>query len=228
MWAQLIPEAYDVEGRPTSAVSRKQRHLFEPNFPVGRYMSQPLRRQYTSIRDVQRFLRGCKYISDRKQFGRDDFWQLPERFEETRKGDCDDFSMWTWRQLVGMGHQARYVVGRAGKYGGGHAWITFKRDGNWFLLEPLEASQPRLARLSTLRYEPEGSIEWRNGKPQYFVHETPKTWVALWRLPILAAGWVINQLVSFLYDSLVLVSWPFRMIARVVSWIRRRRVRRFG
>jgi hypothetical protein len=38
----------------------------------------------------------------------------PEDFEKSRKGDCDDFAMYAWRQLLKMGYNARFVGGRIG------------------------------------------------------------------------------------------------------------------
>jgi hypothetical protein len=50
--------------------------------------------------DVRNFLVGCTYVSDTELFGKRDYWQPPEDFEKRRKGDCEDFALWTWRQLL--------------------------------------------------------------------------------------------------------------------------------
>jgi len=86
------------------------------------------------IDEVRAFLSTCRYVSDREQFGVEDHWAAPEQFEQTRRGDCDDFALWTWRQLLGPGYNARFVVGRAGKYRGGHAWVTFELGDKTFLV----------------------------------------------------------------------------------------------
>src|SRR5207253_10963857 len=53
------------------------------------------------------------------------------------------------------------VTGTAGRYGEGHAWVTFEKEGKTFLLEPLARHLGLvLPRLSTLRYRPEFSVAW--------------------------------------------------------------------
>jgi len=52
---------------------------------MGRYVSQPLRVECKSIRDIRQFLAGCKYISDKELFDKADYWQPPEQFEHGKK-----------------------------------------------------------------------------------------------------------------------------------------------
>ena len=144
---------------------------FRPNFPPGRFVSQPLKHWCSDLDEMRRFLANCTYISDEKQFGTMDYWQPPEQFEESRKGDCEDFALWCWRQLAHMNYPARFVVGTAGRYGGGHAWVTFQKDGKTFLLEPLNSpGGMKTPRLSTLRYHPKFSISWDGKTISYYSH----------------------------------------------------------
>jgi hypothetical protein len=92
--------------------------------------------------ELREFLRGCKYVSDVEQFGEKDYWQPPDEFEKTKAGDCEDFALWAWRQLVHMNYPARFVVGSASRYGEGHAWVRFAKDGKIYLLEPLARGVP--------------------------------------------------------------------------------------
>ncbi len=141
---------------------------------MGRYVSQPLRKQCSTVGEIRGFLKKCKYVSDENQFAKKDYWMPPEEFEKAKTGDCDDFALWTWRQFLGMGYNARYVVGRAGRYGDGHAWVTFEKDGGHFIVEPLWwAVGEKLPRLSFIRYVPSGSVEWDGKCLKYFVHEKP-------------------------------------------------------
>ena len=55
---------------------------------MGRYLSQPLTVNCKTIADVRTFLTKCRVVSDKKQFGTEDYWQPPEDFEKTKKGDC--------------------------------------------------------------------------------------------------------------------------------------------
>jgi Transglutaminase-like superfamily len=173
MIAEIIPEAYDATGKQVSQpfLRRKGPH---PTFPMGRYISQPLTITCTSIDDLRKFLAGCKYVSDQELFGKRDYWQPPEEFEKRRKGDCEDFALWTWRQLLIMGYDARFIGGSCGRYGDGHAWVEYFRDGRWYLLEPqrarISASMPRL---STIRYEPKLSVSWDGETLRYFAHKKP-------------------------------------------------------
>lgn len=139
---------------------------------MARFVTAPLKQTCSDIRDIVRFLRRCNYVLDKEQFDREDYWLPPEEFETTRKGDCEDFALWTWRQLIDLGYRARFVVGVHGRYGEGHAWVTFEKDGKHFLVEPMASVVgDRLPRLSTLRYEPETSVEWDGEKMHYFAHE---------------------------------------------------------
>ena len=193
----MIAEAfstYDATGRPVLRPSRRRYGNFGPNAPLGRHLTQPLSVRCTDLEDVRRFLQGCRYVSDEAQFGRRDYWMPPEEFELRRQGDCDDFALWTWRQLMHLGYSARFVVGCAGRYGDGHAWVTFERDGRTFIVESLLARLgPEFPRLSTLRYEPGISASWDRHGLRYFEHtdasqEVPvldvaphiPEWVAFW------------------------------------------------
>src|SRR5262245_22255252 len=117
MIAEIIPEVYDAAGRKTIPPGR--RRGLHPTFPMGRYVSQPLAVKCATIKDVRKFLCTCTAVSDEKLFGKPEYWQPPEDFERSRKGDCEDFPLWTWSQLLAMGYNARIVFGRHGRYGVG-------------------------------------------------------------------------------------------------------------
>lgn len=175
MIAEIIPEAYDAFGKQVSEPFHRRKGVHS-TFPMGRYVSQPLSVQCKTIADIRSFLSSCRYVSDQEQFGKRDYWQPPEDFEKTRMGDCEDFALWTWRQLIKMGYDARFIGGSAGRYGEGHAWVEYFQDGTCFLLEPLRwrvgFSMPRL---STLRYEPRISVSWDGKALRYFAHKKPKS-----------------------------------------------------
>jgi len=174
MIAEIIPEAYDAVGRQVSQpfLRRKGPH---PTFPMGRYISQPLTVHCHTIEDVRKFLTGCRAVSDKELFGKEDYWQPPEDFEKRRKGDCEDFSLWTWRQMLALGVDARIVFGRHGRYGIGHAWVMSFEGGKCYLLEPQARMLGlRLPRLSTLSYEPKFSVSWDGKTLRYFAHQKPE------------------------------------------------------
>jgi hypothetical protein len=170
MIAEIIPETYDAGGRQVSDpfVHRKGPH---PSFPMGRYISQPLTIACTSIEDLRKFLAGCKPVSDQELFGKRDYWQPPEEFEKRKKGDCEDFALWTWRQLLMMGYDARFIGGSCGRYGIGHAWVEYFSDGRWYLLEPqLARIGQSMPRLSTIHYQPRFSVSWDGKTLRYYKH----------------------------------------------------------
>jgi hypothetical protein len=53
---------------------------------------------------------GLQDVSDQELLGKLDYWQPPEDFEKRKKGDCEDFALWTWRQLLDMGYGAPLVA----------------------------------------------------------------------------------------------------------------------
>jgi hypothetical protein len=189
---EIIPSIYDVAGRRVTPVTRKRKRLFHRSFPMGRYVSQPLSIQCSNIKELRRFLSECEYVSDEDQFKRKDYWMPPEEFEKRKKGDCDDFALWTWRQLLNMGYKARYVVGRSGKYGQGHAWVTIEKDGKHFIVEPLAwFVGDTLPRISVIRYQPVGSVEWDGKRLRYFIHEEPEGSVSVWEFALLVGEWLL-------------------------------------
>jgi hypothetical protein len=180
--AEIIPEAYDATGRQVSQpfLRRKGPH---PTFPMGRYVSQPLAVQCKTIEEMRQFLRSCRGVSDEEQFGQRDYWQPPEEFEKRKAGDCEDFSFWTWRQLLEMGFDARVVFGTSGRYGTGHAWVMFFRDGKCFLVEPQARYLGlQLPRLSTLGYEPKFSVSWNGDVLKYYAHKDDPDFHPTWKL----------------------------------------------
>ncbi len=142
---------------------------------MGRYVSQRLTVNCVTMREVREFLITCQYVSDKELFGKDDYWQPPEEFETRKKGDCEDFALWTWRQIVNMGYDARFIGGSCGRYGAGHAWVEYCQNGKWFLLEPLFCKVgDSMPRLSTLKYEPKLSVSWDGKTLRYFSHKKPE------------------------------------------------------
>jgi hypothetical protein len=143
------------------------------------------------LEDLRNFLKKCRYVSDEEQFGRPDFWMPPEEFERSRKGDCEDFALYAWRQVQSLGYSTRFVGGKHGRYGDGHAWVTFERDGKTFLLEPQASSLgPRLPRFSTLAYKPDVSVEWDGKKAHFYLHQERKFTPPVRQLPALILEWV--------------------------------------
>ena len=192
MIAEILPGLYDATGKQVSQPFHV-RKLPRPTFPMGRYVSQPLTIQCKTMEDLRNFLSTCRAVSDEDLFGKRDYWQPPDQFEKLKAGDCEDFSFWTWRQLLAMGFDARIVFGRHGRYGVGHAWVEFFHNSKCYLLEPQACHLGlTLPRLSVLRYKPKFSVTWDGKVMRYYAHksETPADfnlvlmlipeWIAIW------------------------------------------------
>jgi hypothetical protein len=198
MIAEIFPEAYDTQGRSTFRPDQQRRRRFPSTFPIGRYVSQPLSVKCNSLEDLCKFLTGCRGVSDKEQFGKSDYWMPPEEFERSRKGDCDDFAMYAWRQLLGMGYQARFVLGAVGDSPQKHAWVTFEKVGKHFLLEPqARFAGLRFPRLDALRYKPDVSAEWDGKRAHFFFHEERNYLPPVWQIPALVLEWVYYRVRLF-------------------------------
>jgi len=171
MIAEVFPEAYDAQGRKALRPDLRRKGL-RSTAPMRRYVSQPLTVECKSLSDLRNFLCTCKYVSDQEQFGTKDYWQPPDEFERTRMGDCDCFALWTWRELLALGFEARFVTGRAGRYGQGHAWVQYAENGRTFIVEPTAARLGMsIPRLSTFRYRPRFSVAWDGENLTFYSHE---------------------------------------------------------
>jgi hypothetical protein len=191
--AELIAGAYDVVG--VEVAQPTKRHHFKPTYPIGRYLSQPLTVTFHTLEELRAFLGTCRYVSDKEQFGRGDHWQPPESFEQRRRGDCDCFAMWTWRQLLEMGYSARFVTGFVGIRAWNHAWVTFCDDGAHYLVEPLRARAGlRMPRLTTLSHRPWFSVSANGRDIRYFEHRDLSAHFGLKAVLPYLPEWVAYQL----------------------------------
>jgi hypothetical protein len=190
--AETIPGAYDALGRKDFRPDLRRKGL-RPTLPIGRYLSHPLKTHCATIGDVRKFLSTCRAVSDKELFGKDEYWQPPEDFEKSKKGDCEDFALWTWRQFLAMGYDARFVVGRHGRFGIGHAWVTFQKDGKCYLLEPqLRFIGETFPRLSTLRYQPKFSVAWDGEKASFYSHSQNGKAATFGLIVSLLPEWIIG------------------------------------
>lgn len=191
MIAETFPEKYDAVGHRTSRPFERHRGLHS-TFPMGRYFSRPLTTKCQNVEEIREFLKHCRAASDEKLFGKTDYWQPPDEFEKRKAGDCEDFSLWTWRQLLEIGFEARFVAGRHGRFGTGHAWVIFFQHDKCFLVEPQRRFLgEKMPRLSTLSYEPKFSVSWNGRDFKYYAHKSPDAKLP-WRIALkLLPEWLI-------------------------------------
>lgn len=125
------------------------------------YLAGECRVRCTTPVAVGEWLLACRYAEDVHLLDEVDHWLHPATFELLRAGDCEDFSLWAWRQLLESGFRASFVVGMRrlpNAIVGRHAWVTYRDDGQDFLLDGVERSLHRMIRpLDEVRdlYEPQ-------------------------------------------------------------------------
>jgi len=216
MFAEIIPGAYDFHGRKIFSPRKRRHRVFHPTFPMGLFVRSQLTEKCRSTKEIRKFLSKCKYVPDQEQFKREDYWMPPDEFEEKKRGDCEDFALWTWRQLMDLGFSCRFVAGYSGKYGEGHAWLTAEKDNKRYIVEPLACHVgERLPRLSLVRHRPEISVEWDGKKLHYFEH-IPKVWrPSIWELTSLVSEWLLFYTGIIVRVIIVVLLLPFLLARKV-------------
>lgn len=136
------------------------------------YYTRSSKVDVSSIDEVMQWLLGCVYVSDQAQFNVRDHWQHPSDFEETRKGDCEDFALWAWRKLVELGHDAEFMVGKWMHDGrvGTHAWVFLRHEGEQYVFESTGRSPERILKEYSVardNYVPFAAVDSRLRKKVY-------------------------------------------------------------
>lgn len=148
--------------------------------PFSAYFTEESTVQVNSVLDIEKWLIGCRYVSDPEQFKKDDHWLHPVEFEATRQGDCEDHALWAWRKLVDLGMQAEFVSGHHCAEGMDHAtlprinhtWVTFWENGRLYLMETTSKTDLKRPFASTARtHQPCFSV---NETFTTFRHDLPK------------------------------------------------------
>jgi hypothetical protein len=129
------------------------------------YLARACRLSHATPHDIADFLLQCRYAEDQHLLGEHDHWLHPATFELLRCGDCEDFALWAWRQMVDAGFDTDFVVGiRAvpGNPSGRHAWVTYRDASEEYVLDGVERSLERIIRpLAEVRqlYEPQVGVD---------------------------------------------------------------------
>ena len=92
------------------------------------------------IEEMKLWLDHCQYMADTELFDERDVWQHPITFERLRRGDCEDYALWTWRKLVERGTEAEFCAGwsiHPGEEYHGHTWVLFREKQKTFLFDPV-------------------------------------------------------------------------------------------
>jgi len=171
MKARAIFPFYDFKGSLIVNEDELPQMGFKPTFPMKTYLESYIVCYYKTLKALQEFLKECKYISDNEQFHRKDYWETPNEFESQKEGDCEDFALYTWRQLLHMGYEARFVVGKIGD-NKGHAWCTARIKNRNYIIEPLQAKLPFMPTLFIEKYQPSISVSFEYGRAIFYRHYT--------------------------------------------------------
>ena len=139
--------------------TRRRKAKLGNTHPWNRYFNRKLVTCPQTLAEIEKFLVGCKYLSDRITRSQKDFWEPPDIFEKRKTGDCEDHAIWAWRHLYDLGYKVRLVLGQC--RGGGHAWVHVFRNGRTYLLE---ATQKCHWFPNANEYEAHWSVERRKGK----------------------------------------------------------------
>lgn len=101
--------------------------------------------------NVQNIWGPLKYIQTRLKYqtdkvgynNRKEVWQTAKESYIKLRGDCEDHAILLADWLIGLGYDARVVVGKV-KFSGrleGHAWVILFKDGQEYLLEATKKSK---------------------------------------------------------------------------------------
>ena len=113
------------------------------------------------VQGVQETLNRIRHVSDRDNWGVEDYWESPGEFM-AKGGDCEDFAIakfFALRQLGFGGEDLRLVIVRDQAMTQPHAVLAVRLDGTWLLLD-------------SLRDAVIDAAEARNYRPVYSMNET--------------------------------------------------------
>lgn len=72
-----------------------------------------------------------KYVSDRDNYLKDEYWCYPKETLTKGSGDCEDMAFLMSSMFSVLGIESFVRMAFLIQYGGGHAWCYFKLNGQW-------------------------------------------------------------------------------------------------
>lgn len=157
---------FDRQVVTTVAPGFDQRHHFANAYLVG----------YVPFPDVEAWVplvalaQSKAYEFDHDQFpGRGEIWQTSREAFYYPTGDCEDHAIALADWLIGLGHDARVVIGRL--KGEGHAWVVLHDGRQTYLLEATSKRPAQALPLASRHpeYQPEAMFNrdtyWVNAGP---------------------------------------------------------------
>ena len=77
---------------------------------------------------VNRFYNGVRYMSDKKLYGKSDYWATPWQFLGKDKGDCEDYVISKYFALIYLGVDSKklfFTYARSSKFKAAHMVLTY-------------------------------------------------------------------------------------------------------
>ena len=91
-------------------------------------------KQLSSPEALAKFMKqNFSYVSDRRLFGQDEYWQSPEEMLQRRRGDCEDYALFAQAVLGRNGHQAFILSVYWDR--DAHTVAIFEKDGKWGIFD---------------------------------------------------------------------------------------------
>lgn len=126
--------------------------------------------------------RSKTYQLDAKQYGKSEIWQTSKEAFYYPKGDCEDHAIALADWLIGLGLDARVVLGDAH---GGHAWVVLIQDHITYLIEATDKNRAARApipfAMGLPEYHPDVMFNrkafWVNTGTKNTVDYESKVWV---------------------------------------------------
>jgi len=116
--------------------------------PQTEWNLETLARTHPNPESIARFLRdGVTPADDQDLFDRAEYWQTPEEFLMRRRGDCEDYALFSQALLARLGFEA-FVFSLYGEGGYAHTVTVFKEKGRYQVL-----NQDRLIRFNAKTLE---------------------------------------------------------------------------
>ncbi|MBZ0166590.1 MAG: transglutaminase-like cysteine peptidase, partial [Candidatus Omnitrophica bacterium] len=145
----------DWHGRKTTPMQRLQSLRWRNDI-----LRDTLKHQARTLSEIDTLINSFQYVSDERLFKEVDYWQMPSQFEANRRGDCEDFALWVWIQLLRMNIRARFFLGGWYHEEINHAWVCIYDRQGVHLLEctPQDVNRPIPVR-SAYDYVPVLSID---------------------------------------------------------------------
>lgn len=133
-WSRLIGgiRPAGAEEAATSGGENGEPALFDQPGGVGKSAPPTVATKDASVREklvlVNAFFNQMRFVSDRQQWGKDDYWATPVEFLAAGGGDCEDFSLAKYFTLRALGVPAdsmRLTYAKAVKLNQAHMVVAY-------------------------------------------------------------------------------------------------------